>query len=101
MFVVALCQWKSFTPESQVHDLEQMAQQRGYEIVQRYTDYVTDVRPRRPGLDALLADARRGRFDVVLVWACDRMACSVRHLLEMLDELKHSCCCTAWRCSDN
>jgi DNA invertase Pin-like site-specific DNA recombinase len=35
----------------------------------------------------MLADARRGHFDVVLVWACDRLARSVRHFLEVLDEL--------------
>lgn len=74
-------------PESQLHDLETIAQQRGYEIVQRYTDKVTGTRARRPGLDELLADARRGRFDVALVWACDRLARSVRHFLEVLDEL--------------
>ena len=74
-------------PESQLHDLEQMAKQRGYEIVQRYTDKVTGTKARRPGLDDLLADARRSRFDVVLVWACDRLARSVRHFLEVLDEL--------------
>ena len=34
-------------------------------------------------------DARRGRFDVVLVWASDRLARSVRHFLEVLDELNH------------
>jgi DNA invertase Pin-like site-specific DNA recombinase len=76
-------------PESQLHDLEAMAQQRGFEIVQRYTDRVTGTRARRPGLDQMLADARRGRFDVVLVWACDRLARSVRHFLEVLDELNH------------
>jgi DNA invertase Pin-like site-specific DNA recombinase len=38
-------------------------------------------------LDQLLADARRRRFDVVVVWAFDRMARSVRHFLEVLDEL--------------
>ena len=43
----------------------------------------------RPGLDALLSDARRRRFDVVVVWAFDRMARSVRHFLEVLDELNH------------
>ena len=74
-------------PESQLHDLEAMAKQRGFEIVQRYTDRVTGTRARRPGLDDLLRDARRGQFDVVLVWACDRLARSVRHLLEVLDEL--------------
>ena len=36
-----------------------------------------------------MADARRRRFDVVVVWAFDRMARSVRHLLETLDDLNH------------
>jgi DNA invertase Pin-like site-specific DNA recombinase len=44
---------------------------------------------KRPGLDQLLADARRGKFDVVMVWAFDRLARSVRHLLGVLDELNH------------
>ena len=34
----------------------------------------------------MMADARRGKFDVVLVWACDRIARSTRHFLEVLDE---------------
>ena len=37
----------------------------------------------------MMADARRGQFDVVLVWACDRLARSVRHFLEVLDEFNH------------
>ena len=76
-------------PESQLHDLEQMAQQRSYEIIERYTDRITGTSGRRPGLDQLMADARRGKFDVVLVWASDRLARSVRHFLEVLDELNH------------
>ena len=55
-------------PETQLHDLERMAEQRGLEIVSRYTDKISGTRARRPGLDQLIADARRGRFDVVLVW---------------------------------
>jgi DNA invertase Pin-like site-specific DNA recombinase len=35
----------------------------------------------------MMADARRGRFDVLLVWASDRIARSTRHFLEVLDEL--------------
>jgi DNA invertase Pin-like site-specific DNA recombinase len=76
-------------PETQFHDLEVMAQQRGLEIVQRYTDRITGTRARRPGLDEMMADARRHRFDVLLVWASDRLARSVRHFLEVLDELNH------------
>ncbi len=74
-------------PETQLHDLRQMAAQRGYEIIQEYTDRISGAKARRPGLDQMMADARRGRFDVVLVWASDRIARSVRHFLEVLDEL--------------
>jgi DNA invertase Pin-like site-specific DNA recombinase len=34
-----------------------------------------------------MRDVRRGRFDIVLVWASDRIARSVKHFLEVLDEL--------------
>src|SRR5881397_1373677 len=74
-------------PETQLYDLRQMAQQRGYQIVEEYTDRISGAKARRPGLDALMRDARRGRFDVVLVWASDRIARSVKHFLEVLDEL--------------
>ena len=76
-------------PESQLHDLRLMAQQRGYDLVGEYTDRITGTKAKRPGLDDLLRDARRGCFDVVLVWASDRLARSVRHFLEVLDELSH------------
>ncbi len=74
-------------PETQLYDLRQMAAQRGYEVVQKYTDRISGVKARRPGLSQMMADARRGKFDVVLVWASDRIARSVRHFLEVLDEL--------------
>ncbi len=57
------------------------------EIVEEYTDRISGAKARRPGLDQLMRDARRGRFDVVLVWASDRIARSVKHFLEVLDEL--------------
>ena len=74
-------------PETQLLDLRQMAAQRGYEVVQEYTDRISGAKARRPGLDQMMADARRGRFDVVLVWASDRIARSVKHFLDVLDEL--------------
>jgi DNA invertase Pin-like site-specific DNA recombinase len=73
-------------PETQLYDLREMAAQRGFEIAQEYTDRISGSRARRPGLDELMRDARRGRFDVVLVWASDRIARSVKHFLEVLDE---------------
>ena len=74
-------------PETQLHDLRQMAGQRGYQIVQEYTDRISGTKAKRPGLDQMMTDARRGRFDVVLVWACDRIARSTRHFLAVLDDL--------------
>jgi DNA invertase Pin-like site-specific DNA recombinase len=74
-------------PETQLYDLRQMAQQRGYQIVEEYTDRISGAKAKRPGLDSMMRDARRGRFDVVLVWASDRLARSVKHFLDVLDEL--------------
>ncbi len=64
-----------------------MATQRGYEIVREYTDRISGTTARRLGLDRTMVDARRGHFDVVLVWASGRIAWSVKHFLETLDEL--------------
>jgi DNA invertase Pin-like site-specific DNA recombinase len=74
-------------PETQLHDLRQMAAQRGYEIVHEYTDRISGAKATRPRLDQMMADARRGRFYIVLVWASDRIARSVKHFLDVLDEL--------------
>ncbi len=77
-------------PDSQRHDLEQMAAQRGLEIVERYVDHgISGTRQRRPALDRMMADARHGRFDVLMVWASDRLARSVKHFVEVLAELDH------------
>jgi DNA invertase Pin-like site-specific DNA recombinase len=74
-------------PETQLLDLRQMATQRGYEIVAEYTDKISGTKAKRPGLDQMMTDARRGRFDVVLVWSSDRIARSVKHFLDVLDDL--------------
>jgi len=73
--------------ETQLYDLHEMARQRGYQIVEEYEDRISGAKARRPGLDAMMRDARRGKFDVVLVWACDRIARSTKHFLDVLDEL--------------
>ena len=75
-------------PETQLHDLRQLAAQRGLQIVGEYVDHgFSGMRARRPELDRMMEDARRHKFDVLVVWACDRLARSTRHLLQTLDEL--------------
>ena len=74
---------------TQLCDLRPLAAARGYQIVGEYTDTISGSKAKRPGLDQLMSDARRGKFDVAMVWAFDRAARSVKHFLEMLDELNH------------
>jgi DNA invertase Pin-like site-specific DNA recombinase len=75
--------------ETQLLDLRAMAKQRGLEIVREYSDVISGAKSKRAGLDSLMSDARRHRFDVVLVAAFDRIARNVRHFLDVLDELSH------------
>jgi DNA invertase Pin-like site-specific DNA recombinase len=76
-------------PETQLLDLRRLAEQRGFEVVLEYIDKISGAKAKRPALDQMLAAARRREFDVVLVWAADRLARSVRHFLEVLDTLNH------------
>jgi DNA invertase Pin-like site-specific DNA recombinase len=74
--------------ESQLYDLRELAAQRGFEVAHEYEDRgVCGKKARRPGLDALMADARRKKFSVVLVAAFDRIARSTRNFLQVVDEL--------------
>ncbi len=73
----------------QLHDLREYAKARGFDVVAEYVDEaVSGARARRPGLDRLIADARRRRFDAVLVWKLDRLGRNLRHLLTILGELE-------------
>ncbi len=70
----------------QLEDLRRYAGQR-FASVREYVDVgVSGAQPRRPSLDALWADARKKRFDVVLVWKFDRFARSLKHLIDSLEE---------------
>ena len=74
--------------ENQILDLRKMAAQRGFEVVREYCDRgVSSSKVRRPGLDTMMADARRGEFTVLLVAAFDRVARSTKEFLKIVDEL--------------
>jgi len=75
-------------PETQLLDLRQFATQKGLQIIGEYVDHgICGARARRPALDKMMEDARRHKFDVLMVWSCDRLARSTKHLLQTLDEL--------------
>jgi len=56
---------------------------------QEYVDRgVSGSKDRRPALDALLQDARRRRFDVVVCWRLDRLGRNLKHLITLLEDLQ-------------
>jgi DNA invertase Pin-like site-specific DNA recombinase len=66
-----------------------LLKRRGWEVVETYNDTGVsgaEARDQRPGLDALLKDASRGKFDVVLAWAIDRLG---RSLIDLLGTIQH------------
>ena len=75
---------------NQSAELEAAAAQRGWQIVATYTDNGISGsvgRDKRPGLDAMLKDATRGRFDVVIAWSVDRLGRSLSDLIGGLQDL--------------
>ena len=76
--------------EMQRADLRQYCEQRGFAVFHEYSDEgVSGAKDRRPALDHLMADAKKRRFDTVLVWRFDRFARSTKHLISALDEFNH------------
>ncbi len=74
--------------DTQLSQLRALAAARGFEIVQEYCDRGSSgLKARRPGLDALMADARQGKFDVVVIESLPQIARSTKHLLQLLAEL--------------
>ena len=75
-------------PETQLRELREYAERRGLNVAGEYVDHgFGGTKARRPALERMLDDARRRRFDVLLVWSCDRLARSTKHFLQVLDEL--------------
>jgi len=75
-------------PDVQLAPLRQMAEQRGWTVHAVYSDRASGAKADRPGLQALMADARRGLFDVLVVWRFDRFARSVEQLVTALSEFR-------------
>jgi DNA invertase Pin-like site-specific DNA recombinase len=75
-------------PGLQTRELEEYAERRGWTITDRYIDHgVSGSKDSRPELNRLLADCRRRRVDVVLVWKIDRWGRSLKHLVTSLADL--------------
>jgi DNA invertase Pin-like site-specific DNA recombinase len=77
------------TVENQTRELRQVAERRGWDVVEVYSDAgISGAKGRngRPGLDSMLKDASRRKFDIVMAWAIDRLG---RSLIDLLDTIQH------------
>jgi DNA invertase Pin-like site-specific DNA recombinase len=71
----------------QLDELRTYCERRGFSVVQEYTDSgISGSKESRPGLDQMMAEARRRRFDAVVVYRYDRFARSLRQLINGLSE---------------
>jgi DNA invertase Pin-like site-specific DNA recombinase len=76
--------------DMQLRDLRAYANSRGLSIFKEYVDDgISGRKDKRPALDMLMNDARKRRFDAVLVWRFDRFARSTKHLVTALEDFRH------------
>src|SRR5688572_29083751 len=68
----------------QLMDLKEYVTKRGYSIYRIYEDIVSGATTSRNQLDHLMQDAKRRKFDIVLVWKFDRFARSLKMLVDSL-----------------
>jgi len=79
------------TTANQEDALREIARRRGWDVVHVYQDNgISGAKGRngRPGLDAMLKDASRRTFDVLMVWAIDRLGRSLIALLHTIQNLE-------------
>jgi DNA invertase Pin-like site-specific DNA recombinase len=79
------------TVENQRQDLQRVAEQRGWQIVDTYIDHGISGakgRDKRPAFDRMAKDAAHGKLDLVAAWSIDRVGRSLGHLVEFMDELR-------------
>ena len=73
----------------QLRDLRQLAEQRGLEIAAEFCDEgVSGSKDSRPQLDRMLTEARRGKFQAILIWRLDRLGRSLQHLVRLFEEFR-------------
>lgn len=81
------------TTTNQLHALREVAERMGWEVAEVYEDKgISGAKGRgeRPAFDAMLKDAARRKFDVLMAWSVDRLGRNLRHLVECLSELHGS-----------
>ena len=80
---------KDQSTDSQAYALTEYCRSRGFTVYRSYQDIgISGAKSSRPQLNELMADARRRKFETVLVYRFDRFARSTSFLLKALEEFR-------------
>src|SRR4029453_19222428 len=77
--------------ENQRRELLAVAERRGWQVVQEYSDHGISGakdRDKRPAFDRMLKGATRREFDMIAAWSVDRLGRSLQHLVSFLGEVR-------------
>lgn len=72
----------------QEHELQEYCQRRGWSCVVYQDRGQSGAKNDRPALTAMMSDLRRRKIDVIVVWALDRLARSLKQLLSIAEECR-------------
>ena len=75
------------TNENQIADLTKWAEFAGHEIVETYSDKMSGAKQTRPGFQRMMTAATRREFDMVAVWALDRLGRSLHQVSATINQL--------------
>jgi len=92
-------QGEKSSPAEQEADCRQLAKEKGLTVTHVYRDTEkyrvktklvepSGTRSDRPGLLAMLSDAARGQFDIILAWREDRLYRGMRSMLLVLETIQ-------------
>ena len=75
--------------ENQIRLLRQIAEKKGYELVEVISEVVSGAKGRkdREGFDRLIKGSIKKEWDSILVWSVDRLGRSLKDLVGFLDEI--------------
>lgn len=76
------------TVDMQIHELKEYVKRRGWNLYREFIDQgYSGSDTKRPAFQEMMNEAKKRKFDVLLVWKLDRLSRSMKDLVMVLNEL--------------
>lgn len=76
------------TVDMQIHELKEYIKRRGWNLYREFIDLgYSGSDTKRPAFQEMMNEAKKRKFDVLLVWKLDRLSRSMKDLVMVLNEL--------------